>query len=221
MGDTQRSPTICTANQGIAAKAACDSGAGLEDPIGDGPPLLVGESSLVRIRMLAESNPDLVFTSLAHRMDLYLLKKCFRQVRKSKSAGVDKITAVQYAGELDENLYKLYQRLRRGQYVATPVKRIWIDKEGGKKRPIGIPALEDKIVQRAVSTLLNVIYGVNFYDFSHAFREGHSQHKALHELREKCRKLNTGWIVSADITGLLDHASYYTPFDERLSNRVA
>ncbi|MHC4913839.1 MAG: hypothetical protein ACYTE5_12730 [Planctomycetota bacterium] len=177
MGDTQRSPTISTANQGIAAKAACDSGQGFKDPPGDGPPLLVGESSLVRIKMLAESDPNLVFTSVAHRIDLYLLKKSFRQVRKSKSAGVDKITAKQYAKNLDENLYNLYQRLRRGQYVATPVKRIWIDKEGGKKRPIGIPALEDKIVQRAVSTLLNIIYDVNFYDFSHAFRKGHSQHK--------------------------------------------
>jgi group II intron reverse transcriptase/maturase len=208
MGDTQRSPTISTENQGIVAKAACDSGQVFKDPAGDGPPLLVGESSLVRIKMLAESNPDLVFTSLAHRIDLYLLKKSFRQVRKSKSAGVDKITAKEYAEDLDENLYNLYQRLRRGQYVATPVKRIWIDKEGGKKRPIGIPALEDKIVQRAVSTLLNVIYDVNFYDFSHAFRKGHSQHKASHELREKCRKLNIGWIVSADITGLFDNIDH-------------
>jgi group II intron reverse transcriptase/maturase len=208
MGDTQRSPTISTGNQGIVAKAACDSGQGFKDPAGDGPPLLVGESSLTRIRMLAESDPNRVFTSLAHRIDLYLLKKSFRQVRKSKSAGVDKITAKEYAKNLDENLYKLHQRLRRGQYVATPVKRIWIDKEGGKKRPIGIPALEDKIVQRAVSTLLNVIYDVNFFDFSHAFRKGHSQHKALHELREKCQKLNIGWIVSADITGLFDNIDH-------------
>ena len=150
MGDTQKSPTISTANQGIAAKVADAFSQGLLDPSREGPPLLVSESSLARIRILAESDPNLVFTSLAHRIDLYLLKKSFRQVRKSKSAGVDKITAKEYAKNLDENLYKLHQRLRRGQYVATPVKRIWIDKEGGKKRPIGIPALEDKIVQRAV-----------------------------------------------------------------------
>jgi hypothetical protein len=133
MGDTQRSPTISTENQGIAAKAACDSSQGFKDPPGDGPTLLVGESSLVRIRMLAESEPELVFTSVADRIDLYLLKKSFRQVRKSKSAGVDKITAKEYAKNLDGNLYNLYQRLRRGQYVATPVRRIWIDKEGGKR----------------------------------------------------------------------------------------
>jgi hypothetical protein len=104
MGDTQRSPTISTESQGIAAKAACDSGQGLEDPTEDGPPLLVGESSLARIRLLAEMEPNLVFTSVAHKIDLYLLKKSFRQVRKSKSAGVDKITAKQYGKDLDENL---------------------------------------------------------------------------------------------------------------------
>jgi len=168
----------------------------------------VTESSLVKIRMLAESDPEMVFTSLAHRIDLHLLKKSFLQVRRSEAAGVDKITAKKYAENLDENLYKLFQRLRRGQYVATPVKRIWIDKEGGKKRPIGIPALEDKIVQSAVSTILNVVFDVNFYDFSHAFRKGHSQHMAIHELRESCRNLNIGWIVSADITGLFDNIDH-------------
>ena len=209
MGDTRRSQTISTESQGIAKQAACDSGRCFKDPTGDDtPPLLVGESSLGRIRMLARSEPDLVFTSLAHRIDLYLLKKSFRQIRKSKSAGVDKVTAKQYARDLDQNLYNLYQRLRRGQYVATPVKRIWIDKENGKKRPIGIPALEDKIVQKAVATILDAIYEVDFYDFSYAFRRGHSQHMALHELREKCLKLNIGWIVSADITGLFDNIDH-------------
>ena len=166
------------------------------------------ESSLVKIRVLAESDPEMVFTSLAHRIDLHLLKKSFLQVRRSEAAGVDKITAKKYAENLDKNLYKLFQRLRRGQYVATPVKRIWIDKEGGKKRPIGIPALEDKIVQSAVSTILNVVFDVNFYDFSHAFRKGHSQHMAIHELRESCRNLNIGWIISADITGLFDNIDH-------------
>ena len=208
MGDTQKSQTISTGNQWIAKKAACKSGWGFNDQAWGEPPLLVSESSLVRIKMLAKSDPEMVFISLAHRIDLYLLKKSFRQVRRSKAAGVDKITAKEYARNLDENIYNLFQRLRRGQYVATPVNRIWIDKEGGKKRPIGIPALEDKIVQSAVSTILNVIFDVNFYDFSHAFRKGHSQHKAIHELREKCRKLDIGWIVSADITGLFDNIDH-------------
>jgi len=204
MGDTQRSQTISTETQGIAQQEAYDTGQGS----GDRLPLLVGESSLVRIKVQADSDPEMVFTSLVHRIDLHLLKKSFRQVRKSKSAGVDKITAKQYAENLDENLYNLHQRLRRGQYVAAPVKRMWIDKEGGKRRPIGIPVLEDKIVQRAASTILAVVYDSIFYDFSHAFRKGHSQHKALVELRDKCVELNINWIVSADITGLFDNIDH-------------
>ncbi len=101
MGDTQRSPTISTENQGIAAKVAGDSGQSEAGPSEDVLPLFEGESSLLRIRMLAESEPELVFTSVVDRIDLYLLKKSFRQVRKSKSAGVDKITAKQYAKNFD------------------------------------------------------------------------------------------------------------------------
>jgi retron-type reverse transcriptase len=140
----------------------------------DKPPVLVEESSLLRIRMLAEENPSLVFRSLAHRIDPFLLRKSFRQLRKNESTGVDKITAKQHAVNLDENLYNLYQRQRRGRYDATPVKRVWVDKEDGKKRPIGITALEDKIVQKAVATILGAVYEPIFHDFSHGFRLDHS-----------------------------------------------
>jgi len=209
MGDTQKSQTISTESQGIASQDAHDSAGCSEERATDKPPVLVGESSLVRIRVLAEAHPDLVLTSLAHRIDVSLLRKSFRQLRKNESTGVDKITAKQYAVNLDGNLYNLYQRLRRGQYVASPVKRIWVDKEDGKERPIGIPALEDKIVQKAVATILGVVYEPIFHEFSHGFRPGHSQHKALHELREKCRKLSINWILSADIKGLFDNIAHH------------
>ena len=171
---------------------------------GGGPPILIGESSLGRIKELARV-PGMVFTSLAHRIDLYLLKKSFRKVRRSKSAGVDRVTAKEYAKSLEVNLYNLHQRLRRGQYVAQPVKRIWIEKEGGKKRPIGISALEDKIVQKAAATILNAVYDGIFHPFSHGFREGHSQHKAIIELRELCRSEHINWIVDADVSGFFDN----------------
>ncbi len=158
--------------------------------------------------MLARRDPEMIFTSLVHRIDLYLLKQSFKKVRRNESTGVDKVSAKQYAENLEENLYNLHQRLRRGQYVATPVKRVWIDKEGGKKRPIGITALEDKIVQKAVATIMGAVYDADFYDFSHAFREGHSQHKAVSEIREACLKLNINWILSADITGLFDNIDH-------------
>ena len=205
MEDTQRSQPISTESQRIAEEADHDFGkvdiALCQD---DSYPILIGQSSLVRIRELADKEPEMVFTSLGHRIDFHLLKQCFRQVCKSKSCGVDKVTAKEYVEHLDSNLYNLYERLWRGQYVAQPVKRIWIDKEGGKKRPIGITALEDKIVQKAVATILNAVYDGLFHDFSHGFREGHSQHMALQEVREQCRKMNINWIVDADVCGFFD-----------------
>lgn len=205
MGDTQRSPTISTGRQGNAK--ACADIAGVFIGAGE-PPVLTGGTSLQGLKLRALRNPDLVFTAVAHRIDYDLLRQSFRKLRRSDSSGVDRITARQYAGNLDQNLYNLYQRLRRGQYVAQPVKRVWIEKEGGKRRPIGITALEDKIVQKAVATIFDVIYDVNFHDFSYAFRRGRSQHKAIGELREACRSQNIGWIVSADVSGLFDNINH-------------
>jgi len=208
MGDTLRSQTISMQNQGIASQVARDSRQGSNKRPTDAPPILVRESSLVRIETLAKADPSMVFTSLAHRIDLSLLGKSFKELRKNKSSGVDKVTAKEYVADLDENLYKLHQRLQRGQYVAQPVKRIWVDKEDGKQRPIGISALEDKIVQKAVTTILGVVYEPLFHDFSHGFRPEHSQHLAIAEIREKCRELNINWILSADITGLFDNIEH-------------
>jgi len=208
MGDTLRSQTISIQNQGIASQIARDSGEGSNIRPSDTLPILVGESSLVKIEALAKANPNMVFTSLAHRIDLSLLGKSFRELRKNKSSGVDKVTAKEYAVNLDENLYKLHQRLQRGQYVAQSVRRIWVDKEDGKQRPIGISALEDKIVQKAVAAILGVVYEPLFHEFSHGFRPKHSQHLAIVEIREKCRKLNINWILSADITGLFDNIDH-------------
>ncbi len=150
------------------------------------PPLLVRESSLVKIKLAAEREPGLVFTSIAHRIDLHLLKRSYKEIKKGKSAGVDKITAKAYDENLDKNLFILHSKLMQGKYQAYPVKRVWIDKEGDKKRPIGITAFEDKIVQKAVAILMSMIFDVNFYDFSYAFRAKFNQHKAIHQVRENC-----------------------------------
>lgn len=220
MEDTQRSQPISINNQGSVENFAVASGRMTEPGLEcNQDQWFYGESSLAGIRRIAISQPELVFTSIAHRIDMYLLRKSFMEIRKSKSAGVDKVTAKEYIENLDENLYKLYERLRRGQYAATPVKRIWIDKENGKKRPIGIPALEDKIVQKAVHSILEAIYEVDFYNFSHGFRSGHSQHKAIHEVRERCYQENINWIVNADIAGLFDNIDH-TLLKEIISKRV-
>jgi group II intron reverse transcriptase/maturase len=146
----------------------------------------------------------MVFTTLAHRMDVDFLREAYRQTRKGGAAGVDGVTAYEYAQHLEENLRDLHERLRRGRYKAPPVERAWLDKEDGRKRPIGIPTFEDKVVQRAVAMLLGAVYEQDFYDFSHGFRPGHSPHQALHELRERCMNMNIGWIVDADVSGFFD-----------------
>jgi retron-type reverse transcriptase len=158
-------------------------------------------TQLQRIAEQAEGYPEMVFTTLAHRMDVDFLREAYRQTRKGGAAGVDGVTAYEYAQHLEENLRDLHERLRRGRYKAPPVERAWLDKEDGRKRPIGIPTFEDKVVQRAVAMLLGAVYEQDFYDFSHGFRPGHSPHQALHELRERCMNMNIGWIVDADVSG--------------------
>jgi len=150
----------------------------------------------------------MVFNNLAHLIDLDFLEEAYRQTNKRSGAGVDKVNAEEYAESLIPNLMDLLQRLKENRYVAPPVERVWIDKEGGKKRPIGKPCFEDKIVQRAVVMILEVIYDRTFHGFSHGFRKGHSQHQALHELRELCWKTNVGWIVDADVSGFFDNISH-------------
>jgi group II intron reverse transcriptase/maturase len=176
--------------------------------MGDTPGSQTMSTQLQGIAEQAVRYPDTVFNNLYHKINLDLLREAYRQVRKGGSPGVDKVTAKEYAKNLEENLSDLRERLRWGTYVAPPVERAWLDKEDGRKRPIGKPTFEDKIVQRAVEMVLYVIYDVNFYDFSHGFRKGHSQHQALRELREQCLRLNIGWIVDADVSGFFDNLDH-------------
>jgi len=145
-----------------------------------------------------------VFTTLAHLMDVEFLREAFYQLRRDAAPGLDGVTVQSYEAHLDENLRDLHERLRTGQYQAQPVRRVWLDKADGSQRPIGIPGLEDKIVQRAVVMLLEAVYEPVFYDFSHGFRRGHSAHQALQELREQCRGQSIQWIVDADVSGCFD-----------------
>jgi group II intron reverse transcriptase/maturase len=141
-------------------------------------------------------------------MDVDFLREAYRRLNKKGAPGLNKVTAADYGEHLDENLNDLHQQLRGGRYKAPPIKRVWIEKENGKLRPLGIPEFEDKIVQRAVEMLMSAIYEEIFHDISHGFRKGHSQHKALHELREQCRQQNINRILIADITGLFDNIDH-------------
>jgi RNA-directed DNA polymerase len=156
----------------------------------------------------ARRYPKKVFTSLAHWIDEGFLREAYMRTRKDGAPGVDGETGKEYAKNLDENLANLHERLRSCKYTAPPVKRGWIEKEDGSKRPLGIPVFEDKIVQRAVSMILSAIYEQDFYDFSYGFREGRSPHKALRDLREQCYKQRINWIVDADVSGYFDNIDH-------------
>ena len=144
------------------------------------------------------------FTTLAHLIDEDFLREAFGHIKKKAAAGVDGVTAQEYAEALDANIADLYQRMRSGRYKAPPVRRVWLEKEDGKQRPIGIPALEDKILQRAVTMLLEAIYEQVFYACSYGFRRKKSPHHALREIRENCMNMGIRWILDADIKGYFD-----------------
>jgi RNA-directed DNA polymerase len=161
-------------------------------------------TQLQRIAEQAKQYPVMVFTTLAHLMDVDFLREAYRRTRKDSAPGIDGVTAAKYAEHLDENLRDLHERLRSGRYQAPPVKRHWLDKPDGSQRAIGLPTFEDKIVQRAVTMLLGAIYEEDFHAFSYGFRPGRSAHQALSALREQCREHGINWIVDADVSGFFD-----------------
>jgi len=146
--------------------------------MGDTPGSQTISTKLQRIAEQAACYPGMVFDNLYHLIDEDFLREAYRLTRKDSAPGVDKVTAKQYAADLEANLRDLHERLRDNRYVAPPVERVWIDKEGGKKRPISKPCFEDKVVQRAVVMILEAIFDRDFQPFSHGFRKGHSQHQA-------------------------------------------
>jgi RNA-directed DNA polymerase len=137
-----------------------------------------------RIAELAARHPEVSFPSLAYHIDVAWLKEAYRRTRKDAAAGVDEVTAEEYEEGLEARLEDLLNRFKSGRYYAPPVKRAYIPKEGkrGEKRPIGIPTLEDKILQRAVVMLLEPMYEEEFRESSYGYRPGRSQHQALEAL---------------------------------------
>ena len=165
-----------------------------------------------RIAELAELMPEAGFTSLAHYIDLGWLREAYRGVRKTGATGVDEVTAEEYEKDLEGNLRSLLERFKSGRYYAPPVKRVYIPKGDGKMRPIGIPALEDKIVQRAVVMVLEPLYEEDFLDVSYGFRPGRSVHDALGVLWKLAMEMGGCWVLEVDIKSYLETSSYCTPF---------
>ncbi len=152
----------------------------------------------------ARGHPDRVFTSLHHLIDLGWMLEAWALTRKDGAAGIDGRTADDYEKALEANLECLLTRIRSGSYRAPPVRRHYIPKADGSRRPLGIPTIEDKVAQRAIVMLLEPIYEEDFLDCSFGFRPGRSAHDALRTLRDGIMETGQRWVIDADISKYFD-----------------
>jgi len=206
-----------------------------EGPAGSGQTLLgdtadAGHSMMdvyTRQQRLAEharAHPQRSFTTLAHHLDEAWLEQAWRRVRKDGAVGVDGVTAQMYEADLSANLARLLDRAKSGRYRAPPVRRVYVPKGDGRgRRPLGIPTLEDKILQRAVAMLLEPIYERDFHDASYGFRPGRSAHDALEQTWRGLMDQGGGWVLDVDIQdffGTLDHEQLRAMLAQRVSDGV-
>lgn len=189
-----------------------------------GTPIPEGISTrLRRIAELAREDPTRSFLSLAHHLDADLLHEAHRRTRKSGAPGIDGETAAAYAVDLESNLAFLLDRFKSGRYKAPPVRRVYIPKGDGRQRAIGIPTFEDKVLQRAVTMVLEAVYEQDFLDCSYGFRPGRSAHDALDALWRGTMRMGGGWVLELDIESFfdtLDHGCLRSFLDRRVRDGV-
>lgn len=167
------------------------------------------ETKLARIAQIARENPTEKFTSLVHLIQAESLKQCHRTMDGSKATGVDQVTKAEYEANLEENVRNLVSRMKQQSYKPQPVRRSYIPKAGSnKKRPLGIPSYEDKLVQGVMAQILNAIYEADFLNCSYGFRPGRGCHDALREVTRLIETRRVNYIVDADIKGFFDHVSH-------------
>ena len=160
------------------------------------------------VRQAARERKQERFTALLHHLSVGLLCDSFYALKRQASPGVDGVTWQEYETGLEDRLVDLHSRVHRGAYRAKPSRRVFIPKADGRQRPLGIAALEDKIVQQAVVTILNQIYEVDFKGFSYGFRPGRSPHQALDALTVGIQRKRVNWVLDADIRGFFDNLSH-------------
>ncbi len=166
-------------------------------------------TTLQRIALKARSETKFQFTSLFHLMDLELLRGCFAGLRTDAAAGIDRVTKQEYGQNLEENLTTLVNRLHQMAYRPQPVKRVYIPKPGSDKlRPLGVPVLEDKLVQAGMVRILDAIYEQDFIGDSYGFRPGRGCHNALRTLNLEVHKGMVNYVVEADIRGFFDNVNH-------------
>ena len=174
------------------------------------------------VREAARKDGTLKFTALLHHVNEECLTEAFHNLRKRAAVGVDGVTWHDYEQDLEAKIADLHDRIHRGAYRALPSRRVWIPKPDGRKRPLGIAALEDKIVQQAVLWVLQSIYEQDFLGFSYGFRPGRSQHNALDALSVAITSKRVNWILDADVKGFfdtMDHAWSIKFLEHRIGDR--
>jgi group II intron reverse transcriptase/maturase len=159
---------------------------------------------LLKVVERARREPEGRFNSLAHLIDVPALERAYHRMRKDAAVGVDGVTKEQYGQDLEANLQDLHARMKAKRYRHQPIRRVHIPKEGGKTRPIGISAFEDKIVQDALREVLEAIYEQDFLDCSYGFRPGRSPHDAVRTLDRIVHRGKVNWILEADIVSFFD-----------------
>jgi retron-type reverse transcriptase len=159
-------------------------------------------------------------STLHHVIDLEWLKEAYRLTRKDGAPGIDGMMAADYAENLEANLLDLLDRIKSGRYQAPPVRRTYIPKADGSRRPLGIPTFEDKVAQRAIVMVLEAVYEQDFLPCSYGFRPRRSAHDALRELSGAIAWRGQHWVVEVDIRKYLDRASYCPPAYEGCSKRL-
>src|SRR6202795_2088225 len=160
------------------------------------------------VREAAQRDKGLRFTTLLHHVNEKLLLDSFYLLKKEAAPGVDRVTWGEYEQGVEDRIAELHDRVHRGAYRAQPSRRVYIPKPDGRRRPLGIAALEDKVVQQAVVTVLNQIYEGDFAGFSYGFRPGRSPPQALDALTVGIQRKRVNWVLDADIRGFFDNMSH-------------
>jgi RNA-directed DNA polymerase len=179
-------------------------------------------SALDRVRGVAKQDRDARFTALLHHVDIDRLREAFWALNPKAATGVDGVTWQDYAEDLEANLRDLHARVQRGAYRARPSRRVYIPKADGRQRPLGVAAVEDKVLQRAVVEVLNSIYEEDFLGFSYGFRPGRSPHQALDALAAGILRKRVNWVLDADIRGFydaIDHEWMLTFLEHRIADK--
>ena len=167
------------------------------------------QHELARVRQAASKDREMRFTALWHHVyNIERLREAYLSLKRTGAPGVDGERWDHYGENLEENLKDLSERLKRGSYRAKPVRRAYIPKADGRMRPLGVPTLEDKVVQRATSEVLNAVYEEDFLGFSYGFRPGRSQHNALDAVTVGIETRKVSWVLDADIRGFFDTISH-------------